>query len=395
MGLFRYQALAANGKKVTGVIDADSLLLAKERLRKEQVLVTHLEVLQETRKGIVLPPPLLLDFTRSLGQLFRAGLPLYESLLTLEEKYRGNKAHPLFLDLCDRLKSGSSFSEALKHYPRSFNEVYVCMVKAAEQTGSLPHIFDQLYFLISRQHKLKKQLLSALTYPAFLAGFCFLVTLVLLLFVVPSMAELFEGRTLHPLTQMVLSLSRFITHYGSLMLLGVVGFTALTVTWARRAESRILFHKLMLKLPFLKTLILQSSLIRFCRCASILLTGGVPLLEALSLSRKVMHNALLEEVIGDAASSVAEGKSLSGELQKSPYIPSLMIRMLALSEETGKVAPMLHNVAEIYEEELEKNLTQLTTLLQPILLLLLGLIVGVVLLSVLIPLTDVSSILET
>lgn len=395
MGLFRYQALSTTGKKISGVIDADSFIMAKERLRKEQILVTHLEALKEKRKEITLPPKLLLDFTRSLGQLLHAGLPLYESLLTLEEKYLGHPAHPLFLDLCDRLKSGVAFSEALANYPHSFNEVYVCMVKAAEQTGSLPHIFDQLYFLISRQHKLKKQLLSAFTYPAFLGGFCLLITTVLLLFVVPSMAELFEGRTLHPLTQTVLSLSRFMTSYGLFLLLSVFGFTALAILWARRPASQIFFHKLMLKIPFIKTLVLQAALIRFCRCCSILLSGGVPFLEVLGLSTKVIHNALLESVIKNAALHVSEGKPLSQELKKSPYIPTLMIRMLSISEETGKVAPMLHNIADIYEDELEKNLTQLTTLLQPVLLLLLGLIVGVVLLSVLIPLTDVGSILET
>jgi general secretion pathway protein F/type IV pilus assembly protein PilC len=395
MGLFRYQALSAQGKKVSGVIDADSFVMAKERLRKEQVMVTRLEALADKRKEIALPPSLLLDFTRALGQLLRAGLPLYESLVTLEEKYKRHKAHPLFLDLCDRLKCGVSLSEALKKYPKTFDEIYVCMVKSAEQTGSLPSIFEQLTMLISRQHKLKKQLVSAMIYPAFLGGFCLVVVSMLFFFVIPSMSELFEGRQLHPLTHIVLSMSRFVNAHGILLLAAIASFISLTIFAVKRKASRIYMHQLALKVPFLKTLTLEASLIRFCRCSSILLTGGIPLLEALRLSRKVMNNILLEGVIEKAAQKVVEGRSLTSELKNSPLIPAMVIRMLAISEETGKVAPMLHNIADIYEEELEKNLTQLTTLLQPALLLLLGLIVGVVLLSILIPLTDVGSMIQT
>jgi len=395
MTLFRYYALSDEGKKITGVIDADSYIMAKNRLRKDQVMVTDLVALEEKRREIVLSSSLLLDFTRALSQLLRAGLPLYESLLTLEEKYRRHKVHPLFLDLCDRLKCGTPFSDALKYYPKSFDEVYICMVKAAEQTGSLPHIFEQLVLLISRQQKLKKQLVSAMIYPAFLGGFCLVVVSLLLFFVIPSMAELFEGRQLHPLTQTVLNLSRFVNHHG-LTLLALLAAACLGLVFAiRRKKSRIILHQLALKVPFLKTLTLEASLIRFCRSASILLIGGVPLIEALRLSRKAMNNILLEDVIDQAAKKIVEGKSLSSELKTFPLIPSLVVRMLAISEETGKVAPMLHNIADIYEEELEKNLTQLTTLLQPALLLLLGLIIGVVLLSILIPLTDVGSILQT
>lgn len=395
MTLFRYYAFSEAGKKITGVIDADSYTMAKERLRKDQIMVTDLVAFEEKRREIVLSSPLLLDFTRALSQLLRAGLPLYESLLTLEEKYQRHKTHPLFLDLCDRLKCGTPFSEALKHYPKSFDEVYICMVKAAEQTGSLPHIFEQLVLLTSRQQKLKKQLVSAMIYPAFLGGFCLIVVSLLLFFVIPSMAELFEGRELHPLTQTVLNLSRFVQHHGLALLALLIAFGCGFVFVVRRKKNRIILHQLALKVPLLKALTLEASLIRFCRSASLLLIGGVPLIETLRLSSKTMNNILLENVIDQAAKKIVEGKSLSSELKTSPLIPPLVIRMLAISEETGKVAPMLHNIADIYEEELEKNLAQLTTLLQPALLLLLGLIVGVVLLSILIPLTDVGSILQT
>jgi general secretion pathway protein F/type IV pilus assembly protein PilC len=395
MGLYRYQGLLEKGKKIKGLIDADSELIAKERLRKDSILLVSLRPLEEKQREKNFPPSFLLSFTREVGQLLRAGLPLYESLETLEEKYRHQSVHGLFLDLCNALKRGLSFSAALKKYPRSFDEVYISMVKAAEQTGSLARIFDQLSLLIGKRQKLRKQLMSAAAYPAFLSVFCFIVTFVLLFFVIPSMKELFEGRELHPLTTTILFLSQFLQTYVLALGLGFLGLVSCGIILFRQKSVQTFFQKILLSLPILKTIFLQSALIRFCRSCSILLEGGVSLLESLRLSRKVMHNLPLEAVIESAERKIVEGASFSSELKHSPLIPSLMVRMLQLSEETGHMGVNLSNIAEIYEEELEKSLEQITAFLQPALLLLLGLIVGVVLLSVLLPLTDVSSLMDT
>lgn len=389
--LFRYDALNEEGKCVTGVIDADSLEVAKMRLRLQKTMVTSLKAVKEGAKELVLPPSLLLAFTRDLGQLLSAGLPVYESLLTIEEKYRKLKSHSLFLDLCDHLKNGSSLSSALKKYPKSFDPVYLSMVKAAEQTSSLVAIFHQLSQLIARQQKLKKQLLSALTYPAFLGGFCILVILSLLLFVIPTMRELFEDRALHPLTEIVLAVSQFINERGVLLLTLFLGMLSFLFFFLKKEKGKMAVESFIFKIPVFKTVILQSALIRFCRALSILLEGGVPLIDALTLSRRVMKLVILEKVVENAEKKIVEGEKLSGMLKLSPLIPSLVIRMVAISEETGKMAPMMRHIAEIYDEELEKNLSHITSLLQPIILLILGAVVGLVLLSVLLPLTDVSS----
>jgi general secretion pathway protein F len=389
MGIFRYQALTEQGKRVTGMIDADSMMVAKERLRHGQVLVTYIESLADQRKEVVLSPSSKLALTRELAQLLRAGLPLYESLQTIEEKHRKHRCHALYLDLCDQLKLGYPFSKVLERYPKTFDAVYIAMIKAAEQTGSLPSIFEQLSLLIGRQQKLKKQLLSAMIYPGFLGAFCFLILCVLLFFVVPSMKDLFEGRALHPLTASVLALSQFVNDYlGSIVVTLVFLGTALVYFLRRKAEA------IVLHLPLIKTVVLQAALARFSRCLGILLSGGIPLLQALGLSRKVIHNSLIEKVVTEAEEKVVEGKLLSSELAQSSLIPPLVVRMIKIAEETGKLSLMLTNVAEIYEDELEKNLAQIVALLQPMLLLVLGLIVGVVLLSILIPLTDVGSFIN-
>ncbi len=394
MPLFRYRALTEMGKRVSGVIDADSFDLAKERLKKEKVFVTKLSAVQH-KKEIALRPQLLLAFTRELGQLLQAGLPLYESLLTVEEKYRHHRSHALLLDLCDKLKGGAQLSEALSMYPKTFDSIFISMVRAGEKTGSLGWAFQQIYELIERRQKLGKQLISAMAYPAFLGVFCFLMVIGLLLFVIPSMRELFEGRHLHPLTQTVLSISNFLEHSFVTILLTVLCVVSAVTYFFRQPQGKLWFQKVMQKIPILKTVLLQAALIRFCRSASILLKGGVPLTTSLAISRGSMRHALLEEAIAAAENSLIEGKTLSGQLKNSPYIPPLVTRMLSIAEETGKLPEMLKSLSDIYDGELERSLTLVTTFLQPALLVVLGGVVGLVILSILLPLTDVSSLISS
>lgn len=391
MALYKYKALGEGGRRVVGVIDADSLEGAKERLLSQKILVTKLFSIEKSKKETVLEGSLLLSFTREMGQLLTAGLPLYESLLTIEEKYRKSSSHLLFLDLCDRLKGGSSLSLALKNYPKTFDTIYLTMVQAGEKTGSLPWVFEQLQELIARRQKLKKQLVSALAYPLFLASFCLILVLGLLLFVIPTMKELFEGRTLHPVTAIVLSCSQFVIHHGMKLLLGLILLGALFFILIQRATTRQFLHRQLLHFPLFKTVTTEAALVRFCRTNAVLLFGGVPIVSALSLARSVMRHPYLEEGIEQAEKKIVEGKILSQELKNSSHIPPLVVRMLAIAEETGKMAPMFQNIADIYDEQLEKNLTQITTFLQPVLLVTLGIIVGIVILSILLPLTDVGS----
>ena len=392
MPIFRYKALTETGKKIGGVIDADSYELAKEKLRREKVLVTTLSAKKNKRKAF-LNSQMLLAFTRELAQLLEAGLPLYESLLTIEEKYRRHRAHSLFLDLCDQLKSGHQLSVILKGYPRSFDTIYISIIRAGENTGALPWAFSQLYELTERRQKLKKQLVSAMAYPTFLAIFCFLVIMGLLLFIIPSMQELFEGRRLHPLTQTVLNVSHLLQD-SFLMISCTTGFLVFgMIYFLKKSKGRDLFQRLMQKVPLIKTILTQAALIRFCRSTSILLFGGIPLVSALGISRKVMKHALMEKAIEKAEQQLVEGTALSTELSQSAHIPSLVTRMLSIAEETGKMPQILQSISNIYDEELERSLNNITTFIQPALLIVIGGVIGLVILSILLPLTDVSSLI--
>ena len=393
MPLFRYKAINAHGKKEIGLMSADSITLAKEKLYRQKVLVTDLVYHKKKSTEMTLPPTLILNLTRDLYVLLWASLPLYDSLLILEEKYRRSKLHTLFLTLCDQIKEGVHLSEALATYPKVFSSVYVAMVKAGEESGTIKESFQELVALLGKQQAIKKKTISAMIYPIFLGVFCLVVLTVLLFFLIPAMGELFEGRTLHPMTESVLMLSyQLNTHATTIFVSLSIIITSIFFLF-RRQKGQELKQQIMLHLPICKRLIVEMVFARFSRVFGVLLKRGVPLVESLKLSKMVMKNILFEKIMVKVIQDVAEGKRLSEELKKYSLVPTLVIRFLALSEESGNTHKMMEHLSEIYDDDIDRTLVRLTALLQPTMLLFLGLIVALILLSVLLPLTDMSSII--
>lgn len=392
MPLFRYEALSEKGKKITGMIDAEHLQEAKIKLVRRQIAALRIQPLSQKQMQVVLSRSELLNLTREMARLLQAGLPLFETLSALEEKYQQQKQHPLFLDLCDQVRSGHPFSKALAAHPKTFDLLYVSMIANAEKSGRLSESLLEIAELLSRQIYVRKQLLSALLYPALLSGFCLVVLASLLFFVIPSLSELFEGRNLHPFTRIVFAVSHFVCQIKGLLLLvfaalaSAVTAAFLLPSWKEKGQA------LLLQAPLLKNLFAKVAFVRFSRAASTLIDGGVPLIQAFAQARKVMRHPPLEKAIAQAEVRISQGESLQKTFAHHPLIPPLIPRMLGIAEEGGKVPFMMRQIAQIYEEELDRNLTQFATLAQPVLLLILGMVIGFVLLSVLLPLTDVSSL---
>ncbi len=393
MTLYQYVAVNEKGVKQRGVLNADHIHLAKSRLKEMGLFVIKLSISKARRGAFTLPAATVLSFTRDLSLLLRS-LPLYESLLTLEEKYRGQKIHFLLTDLCELVRQGTDLSKALALYPRVFDHIYVTLIRTAEETGNLERVFDHLATLITNQCHLKKQLINALLYPAFLATFCFAIFCGLFFFLIPTMSELFEDRALHPMTAAVIGLSRFLNeHLFSLVTITTAGVAGL-ILWRKTEHGKRIWKASALKIPILKRMTTEAVLIRFSGVLSTLLSNKVPFLESLSFAKNAMYHPIFEAVITRAESKVEEGKKLSDELKSSPLMPPLFVRMLAVGEEGGEVDIMLKHLSQIYAEDLEKSLQRFTSLLQPILLLFMGFVVGLVVLSVLLPLTDAGSFLN-
>jgi general secretion pathway protein F len=392
MPLYQYQAISEEGKKIGGSIEADSLQEAKQKLIRRKIALIKISLLTDVE---IQKKPLskkeVLSLTRELGRLIQAGLPLFEAIAVLEEKYRGQKPHKILLDTLEQVKTGHPLSRALSRHPSSFDILYVSMVANAEKTGRLAHCLTELAELIERQLYIRKQILTALLYPALLAVFSLVVLSTLLFFVIPSLQELFDGRSLHPFTQIVFAASRFACNskiFLSLLLAAIGGAAILSLT-SKKWQSQML--KICLRLPVLSPLLAKIAFVRFARAAATLLEGGLPLIHAFKEARTVMRHPQLELVVAAAEARIAQGEALSAPFANQPLIPPLVHRMLGIAEQSGKLSFTMQQIAEIYEDELETMLNRFAGLAQPVLLLLLGGLIGFILLSVLLPLTDVST----
>jgi len=391
MPLFEYSALDATGKRKSGVIEALGEREAKSVLREQGLMVSGIGLKKQASSRQNLSGDTLLTFTLQLSQLIQAGVPLYEGLVAIEEQYRNESAHRVLLGLCEKIKAGSSLSEAMALYPESFNKLYRAMITAGESIGSLDVVLEKLTHLLSRQMKLKKQIITAMIYPAILASFSFLIIILLLGFVVPSIEGIFAERSLNGLTSFVLWTSHLFRDYWWLYIPAFIAGVTAIVLKLRSDAGRLWMERNLLKVPLLRTLVIQTALARFCRTMGTLQTGGLTMIDSLQISRGVMRNVVLEEEIKHAEARIVEGSSLSAELSHSKYIPLMVSRMLAVGEDSGSTITMLNKLAEMYEDELEKTLDRVMALSQPVILIVMGTIIGIVLMAILLPLTDVSS----
>jgi general secretion pathway protein F/type IV pilus assembly protein PilC len=390
MPLYHFQALEPSGKKRKGFIEAIDERDAKLKLKEQGIFLTRLETKGALKSNQNLKGEELENFTMLLSQLISSGIPLYESLIALEEQMRESKAHRILLSLAEQVKGGNSLSQSMSTFPDSFDPLYTAMVSAGESGGHLSDALEKLNGLLQKKAKLKKELTTAMIYPLILGGFALIVIIVMLTFVIPSVEGIFAAGQLNRFTQFVINVSRFVREnywiYLPLMgLLGVLGYYQLK----KPKVKEWMFNQLM-KLPLIGMIMIQAAGARYCRTLANLLLGGVPLIEAMRLARATLQNPLIEEEMVRYEGRIIEGSHLSFELSQSQYIPKIASRMVAIGEESGSLAPMLNKVADIFEEELDKKIKRALALTQPLILLFMGLIIGLILIAVLLPLTDLS-----
>lgn len=391
MPIYQYTAIDGIGKKQKGVVEAQDEREAKSKLRERGLMVSNLRPKVSKSSKETLRGEVLLTFTMQLSQLVNAGVPLYESLIAIEEQYRNESYHRVLLSLCEKIKAGASLSEAMREFPDSFDKLYTAMVTAGEASGALGLVLERLNQLLSKQMKLKREISTAMIYPGILACFSLLVIGVLLGFVVPSIEGIFADRKLNGFTNFVLGVSHFAREKWWIYIPVLGGLITYIIIQFRTAEGKNRIQRLLLKLPVIKKLVIDSAMARFTRTMATLQQGGVTVIDSLRMAGETMHNVSLEEEMRIAESKIIEGSSLSTELKKSKYVPAMVTRMLAVGEDTGNTVVMLEKIADIYEDSLEKTIAQIMALSQPIILIVMGGIIGAVMVAILLPLTDVAS----
>lgn len=401
MAAFEYVALDESGRTRQGVLNGDSAHQIRSRLRAMGLYPVDVHTVQvDARKPASLnstrriSASTLALLTRQLATLVRAGMPLDESLRALGAQAGPRRLRSVLAHVCARVSEGAPLHEALSDYPGIFPEFYCSMVAAGEAGGKLDEVLERLADYTESRRSLRQSLSMALIYPAILTLVSLLVVAVLLIYVVPEVVRVFQqtGQSLPWLTVGLISTSHLLREFGWLICLTAVLVMLLVRFMLRRAFIRSRFDRLLLNLPFIGRINRMLHAARLTRSLAILMNSGIPLLEALKISSRMITNIPLRAAVDDAAIYVREGGHLHAALDNSGWFPPLLIQMLASGEESGELDDMLDRAASHEERELQTVLSAATALFEPLIILVMGGVVLVIVLAILLPIFEMNQL---
>lgn len=408
MPIFQYKALTPTGQTKAGILDADTPKDARKRLRKDQIYVTEIWPLKKGGAGISgrglkmeinLPQRsesvgIMSNFTRQFATLLRAGTPLAEALQVLIEQAPNRRFEAVLRDVRERVTGGEGVAEAMENHPRTFNELYVNMVKAGEASGHLDDVLDRIGEYLRRQNQMRNKVLSALMYPIIMVCVGTLVVFVLMQFVVPKILKLVtsKGGQLPVPTAILKAVSEFVGNYWLLLAILVAAFFVALGAVKRRKRGRYFLDKIKLYLPIFGDLFRKQAISRFAVTFATLLRSGVPVLEALGIVKDVVDNAVMAEIVGLIHDRIVEGTDISTPLKKSKLFPPVVGHMISVGEQSGQLETILTQLAEAYDEEIDVATQRMTAVLEPIMILLIAGIVAFIVLSVLLPMLQAANL---
>ncbi|MEO5957432.1 MAG: type II secretion system F family protein [Nitrospiraceae bacterium] len=401
MATFAYVGRTRSGAVKKGELSAKTRDEAVAQLRKQSVVVTSLDEKKAGAGGFKisfgsgLTDKDLVVFTRQFGTMINAGLPLVQCLEILSTQSENKVLRETIGEVKLHVEAGSTFSDALRRYPKVFDDLYVNLVHAGEVGGLLDTILTRLAKYIEKAMKLKGQIKSAMIYPAAILGVAAVVITVLMIWVIPIFAKMFNELSggkmgLPGPTQFVIDVSNVFTSYWYVML-GSIGAVVFSLKkYYATAQGRMVIDKLLLKTPVFGDLIRKASVAKFTRTLGTLLASGVPLLDGLTICAKTAGNKVIEETLVNARVSIAGGKTIADPLAASGIFPKMVTHMIAVGESTGALDAMLGKIADFYEDEVDQAVTSLTSLLEPIMMVFLGIVIGFIVIAMYLPIFKMS-----
>ena len=336
----------------------------------------------------------VVPFTRQLASMIGAGMPILSTIQTLEEQCSNPEFKKVLTHLKDTIEGGDPLSRGLAAFPVLFDDMYVNMVVAGEQSGEFAGILKRLGSIMQATARLRGKVKSAMTYPTVIVSIALLLAAGLIQFVVPIFAEMFSGfgKPLPALTQTLVDISDFVKGNWYYVLGAVVVAVLSFRKWKSTERGHYQFDEFKLMMPVFGQLNLKSGIGRFCRLLAQMTNAGVPILKSLEVVARSVGNRVLEKSILDARKEVEQGNQLNVALDGKPYMPIIMVRMIAAGEKAGKVEDMLDSVADSYDEEVEALLSTLTALMEPVLMVFLGAIIGTIVMAMFMPIFNMGSL---
>ena len=378
---FTWEGVDRKGARIKGISEGPSESYIKTQLRKQGVnpiRVRRQSTLFGKRKKKITGQDIAI-FSRQLATMMSAGVPLVQSMEIVGRGHANPAMGEMILAIKANIEGGSSLAESLAKFPRYFDDLFVNLVDAGERSGALETLLEKIATYKEKSESLKKKVKKALTYPTAVLVVAFLVTGILLYFVIPQFQELFRGfgADLPAFTKWVIALSAFVQADWWIVVGGLVGtFFAYREAHIRSPAFRRLVDRLMLKIPIIGEILYKSAVARFARTLSTMFAAGVPLVEAMESVAKAAGNIIFTEAIMSMRDQVATGTQLQLTMQQTGLFPNMAVQMVAIGEESGSLDHMCAKVAEFYEEEVDVMVDNLTALLEPMIMVVLGVLVG-------------------
>ncbi|MFP4354856.1 MAG: type II secretion system F family protein [Phycisphaerae bacterium] len=407
MPTFTYEAMNSVGQPVKGEVEASSSEEAIARVRSMGNFPTKIKeksarkpqqkksagaqagaAAAKRRTAGRVPRKLLTQFTRQLSTLIDAGLPILRSLRILEEQQKPGMLRVAIRMVAEDVEGGATLSEAMSRHPKAFDRLFVNMVRAGELGGVLDLILQRLADFMEKSQALKRKIVGAMIYPAAVITFAVLIVAVLLMFVVPKFQTIFAdmGDELPPVTEALLGFSDWMVRIGWIWMLAFpIGLYLLIKLLRTSPGGRYFVDNVKLHIPLFGLIVSKGAVARFARTLGTLLSAGVPILEAINITRETSGNEVYVRALGKVHDGIREGESFAGPLKQAKIVDPMVVNMIDVGEETGELDKMLNKVADTYDEEVEVLVGAMTSLMEPLLIIFLGLIVGFIVIALFMP----------
>jgi type IV pilus assembly protein PilC len=402
MSTFAFRAVDLAGVPSRGEVDAESKGQVTEQLRERGLIVLdvseqneafRLEQFFDRFRGIKARDMAI--FARQFATLIDSGMPMLRSLHTLEDQTEDERLCEAITGLRQDVEAGSSLADAMERRPQIFDTMFRAMVRSGEGSGRLDEALERVAFQLEKLDALRRQIRSAMMYPAFVFTLAIVILLVVVAFIVPVFAGIFkeiasetpgESAQLPFLTRMTMGLSHIITGLWFLWVPGVIGLTIGFFQWKKTDWGRPQWDRLKLKIPVhIGDVIQKSALARWSRTFSGTVASGVPILQSIKITGQTSGNAMIEKAMDDVYASVRSGGTIAHPIEKDELFPPMVGHMLTVGEETGQLEQMLAKIADFYESEVDAKVKALTSLLEPMMIVFVGGMVGVIVISMYLP----------
>ncbi len=407
MPTFSYKGVKTDGGTVTADITAADERTAARQLRSQGITVQSLAAKKAAGGGLQIP---FIDslfggvrskdvstFTRQFATMISAGLPLVQCLQALGQQAERKRFQEIITRVAADVEGGSTLSEAMARHPKIFDELYVNLVHVGEIGGVLDAMLARLAIYMEKSDALKHRVRTAMIYPILVITVALGVVTFLLIFIIPIFTKFYDqaGVPLPAPTQLVVSLSRFINGWGGVgLVVGAIVGAFLFRMWYRTDQGRLTVDRFLLRAPIFGVLLRKIAVARFTRTLSALISGGVPILDALRITAKTAGNRIVENAVMEARERVTAGQTLGEPLRQSKVFPAMVVQMVQVGEQTGRLDDMLSKVADYYEDEVDVAVSGLTALIEPIMIVFLGIVVGGIVISMYLPIFQVITLVK-